>query len=154
MIKFSRLADYAVVVLAILAKNDKELMAASSLSCQSGLPEPTVAKVLKKLSKNGVVISIRGASGGYKLAYSKEEITVAQIVTAVDGPVALTACVEESKDECCYTGCCPVKGRWDRVNVAVKNALSDITLADMMASQKSEEYDFINIKKNKEGACA
>ncbi len=147
MIKFSRLADYAVVVLAVLAKSDGGLMAASSLASESGLPEPTVAKVLKALSKGGVVESIRGVSGGYKIARAKNEITVAQIVTAIDGPVALTACVEDSTDECCYTGFCPVQGRWDRVNLAIRKTLEEITLADML----SPEYDFINLDENHKG---
>lgn len=142
MIKFSRLADYAVVVLAVLAKAEGDMMAASSLACESGLPEPTVAKVLKLLAKGDVVISVRGVNGGYKLARAKTMITVAEIVTAVDGPVALAACVESSDEDCAHACKCPVKGRWDAVNMAIHGALEGICLADML----HPAYDFINVK--------
>ena len=135
MIRFSKLADYAVVILAALLEKKGDLASASELSNDTGLPEPTVAKVLKLLSKGDLVSSIRGAQGGYRLAREASNMAVSDIVTAVDGPVALAACVEGSDDSCDYAGCCPVKGRWDSVNSAVKSALDAITLADMIAPQ-------------------
>ena len=135
MIRFSKLADYAVVILAALLEKKGDLASASELSNDTGLPEPTVAKVLKLLSKGDLVSSIRGAQGGYRLAREASNMAVSDIVTAVDGPVALAACVEGSDDSCYYAGCCPVKGRWDSVNSAVKSALDAITLADMIAPQ-------------------
>lgn len=136
MIRFSKLADYAVVILASLLEKEGELASASEISSVTKLPEPTVAKVLKLLSKANLVQSIRGAQGGYKMARSANDMHIADIVTAIDGPVALAACVEGSNDEpCSYAGGCPVKGRWDMVNVAVRGALEDITLADMIVPQ-------------------
>jgi len=133
MIKFSRLADYAVVILATLAQRDEGLMTASCISNNTSLPEPTVSKVLKKLAGGGLLISVRGASGGYKLAAAPENLSVAKIVVAVDGPVSLTACVEGSEVECDYECFCPVKGRWDGVNAAIRKSLEGISLSDMIA---------------------
>ena len=137
MIKISRLADYAVVILATMSKTPAELMTAAALSARTSLPEPTVAKVLKLLSKDGLLASVRGASGGYKLSRTADELSVASIVMAVDGPIALTACVEgHNSGECGYQKCCPVKGRWDHVNSAILSALTNVTLADMAQENK------------------
>lgn len=133
MIKISRLTDYAVVVLSALLKDPKGLMAASAVAGCTGLPEPTVSKVLKLLAKNNLVDSMRGLRGGYRVSVAPESITVADIVMAVDGPIALTACVETSAVSCDYACHCPVKGRWDEVNIAIRSALEGVTLADMLA---------------------
>lgn len=137
MIKISRMADYAVVVLANMAGSETAHVNAGGLACGTGLPEPTVAKVLKLLSKAGVVKSIRGAGGGYTLARAAVEVTVADIVIAIDGPISLTACVEGSATSCDYAVCCPVSGRWDQVNESVRLALEEVTLADMMVKAGS-----------------
>ena len=134
MLRFSKLADYAVVILSAL-QDEGELMSASGLAEKTGLPEPTVAKVLKLLAKQSLVNSLRGAQGGYSIGRGAAEMHVAEIVTAVDGPVALTACVEGSEESCSFSAGCTVKGRWDQVNVAVKRALEQITLADMIAPE-------------------
>lgn len=134
MIRFSKLADYAVVILSAL-QSEGELTSASGISEMTGLPEPTVAKVLKLLAKADLVKSIRGAQGGYTIGKSANEMHIAEIVMAVDGPVALAACVEGSEEACSFAGGCMVKGRWDQVNVAVKSALENITLADMMTQE-------------------
>lgn len=131
MIRFSKLADYAVVILSTM-QDGKTRMSASGLSEKTGLPEPTVAKVLKILGKHDIVDSTRGAQGGYIISRRADQIHIAEIVTAIDGPVALAACVEGSEESCSFAGGCMVKGRWDQVNVAVKAALEKITLADMM----------------------
>ncbi len=107
-------------------------MSASGVAERTGLPEPTVAKVLKLLAKREVVSSVRGAGGGYILSGKPEEVSVADIVMAVDGPVSLAACVENSDDICGYACDCPVKGRWDSVNAAIRGALEDIKLSDML----------------------
>lgn len=142
MIKFSKLTDYAVVTLATLSHSD-EMLSASALSAASRLPEPTVSKVLKLLAKADVVNSVRGVNGGYKLARTPQNITVAQIVSAIEGPVALTSCVDTAHDACDYSSCCPVKGRWDSVNLAIKDALSGVSLADMIR----DDYKLPNFEK-------
>src|SRR5262245_32855867 len=132
MIKVSKMTDYAVVILATLARIDGSVMTASGVSARSGLPEPTVAKVLKTLNRGGLLESTRGASGGYRLALTPEKVSVAAIIDAVDGPVSLTACVDGNPENCGYESKCPVKGRWDGVNRAVRAALDNVTLADMI----------------------
>lgn len=144
MIKVSRLADYAVVVLADLINTDS-VMTAAALAQTSRLPEPTVAKVLKLLAGSGIVTSTRGANGGYGLSRSAVEISVADIVMAVEGPVSLVSCIDGTEGNCDYQAHCCVKGRWDDVNVAVREALESISLADMVAAPS-----FVNLSKDME----
>jgi FeS assembly SUF system regulator len=128
MFKLSKLTDYAVVVLVRLAREDS-LQTSPCIAASIGIPEPTVAKVLKLLSAGGMVMSQRGAHGGYRLARPLAAIPVADVITAIDGPIALTACVDNGA--CESHGLCPMHGRWDPVNEAIEAALNSITLADM-----------------------
>lgn len=129
MLKISKLADYAVVVLAAMAEGGR--LTAAGLSASTRLPEPTVAKVLKLLAKAGIVSSTRGASGGYALERPVSQVSVAEIIGAVDGPVSLTACVTGTEGACGYAGSCSVRGRWDGVNIAIRTALENVSLQDM-----------------------
>lgn len=132
MLKLGRMTDYAVVALSRLAQQAPgTVMTAPRLAAACGLPEPTVAKLLKGLSHHGLVMAQRGASGGYSLARPPEEITIAEVVTALEGPIALTACVDGSEDDCLIQGHCPIRGRWEPVNVALRQALAAVTLADL-----------------------
>lgn len=130
MIKVSRLADYAVVILAAL--NGQGVLAASELAEKTHLPEPTVSKVLKLLTKSKIIDSIRGAGGGYTLNRTPETVTVADIIRAVDGPISLTACVEGSVENCAYSNQCSIRGRWNDVNTVINNALAAVSLANMV----------------------
>ena len=127
MVRISKLADYAVVVLVRLGAG--EIETAPGIAQATGVPEPTVAKVLKALAGAGLVASQRGARGGYRLARTLELVSVADVVSAIDGPIALTACVEQSPTACEAECCCPVRGRWDPVNAAVREALESVSLA-------------------------
>ena len=121
-------------------------MSAATLAGQSGLPEPTVAKVLKALGKSPLVISSRGVRGGYMIGMPASVITAADIITLMDGPVSLTACVDGGHTGCSYEAKCPVKGRWDTVNAAVLSALQSVTLADMIQPRfksNNTPYDFM-----------
>lgn len=135
MLRLSKLTDYAVVVLIRLGACDRTapdcVQTSPGLSAGTGVPEPTVAKVLKALATAGLVSSQRGARGGYRLVRPLEAISVADVISAVDGPIALTACVDGSTACCDVSSVCAVKGRWDLVNDAMHHALSAITLADM-----------------------
>jgi FeS assembly SUF system regulator len=132
MLRLSKLADYAVVVLIRLSTVDG-CQTSPCVAAMTGLPEPTVAKVLKALTAAGLVISQRGARGGYRLAQALHRIPVSDVVAAIDGPVAITACTENGAGNCEAEALCPVRGRWDPVNDAVLQALNRITLADMSA---------------------
>jgi FeS assembly SUF system regulator len=133
MLKVSRLADYAVVILATLAAKSDAQMTASAISEKARLPEPTVAKVTKLLAKDGLIDSSRGAGGGYRLTRQPHEISIAEVITAIDGPISLTTCVEGNTGVCDFAGHCSVKGRWDGVNDAIRDALESVTLSEMLA---------------------
>src|SRR5579872_4003045 len=130
MLRLSKLTDYAVVVLVRLSR-EEGVQTSPGIAVATGIPEPTVAKVLKTLAAGGLVASQRGARGGYRLLRSLAAIPVADVIGAVDGPIALTACVDGSAVECESRGLCPMHGRWDPVNEAIHQALTGITLADM-----------------------
>ena len=132
MIKFSKLTDYAVVILSTLQNSDKNLLSASTIALRSRLPEPTVSKVLKLLVRADIITSLRGSNGGYALQKSSNSITVYDIAAAIEGPVSLTACVDDSENACDLAHSCAVNGRWDGVNEAVKNALKSVTIANMI----------------------
>ena len=132
MLRLSKLADYAVVVLVRLSHGEV-VQTVSGIARGTGVPEPTVAKVLKLLAQSGLVSSQRGARGGYRLARPLAAIPVADVIVAIDGPIALTDCVD-GDGRCEAEALCPVRGRWHPVNAAVRNALSAITLADMDAA--------------------
>jgi FeS assembly SUF system regulator len=136
MFKFNKLTDYAMVVLIDIACADAR-RSAHQVSDHTGLPLPTVAKLMKNLCRAGLVESQRGAAGGYSLGRAQTEITVADVIQAVEGPIALTACADTSDEECGMENSCPVQGKWNRVNTAVRAALSQVTLAEMVADVAS-----------------
>jgi FeS assembly SUF system regulator len=134
MIRLSRLTDYAVALLSHMGKGGNALWSAGDLTEISGIPLPTVAKVLKLLAKSGLVTAQRGASGGYRLAHSREDISIASIIEAMDGPIALTDCAQGSQHSGCnIESICPMTQGWNKVNRAVRKALQDVTLAEMGA---------------------
>lgn len=130
MLRLSKLTDYAVVVLVRLSRDDG-VQTSPGISAATGIPEPTVAKVLKALATSGLVASQRGAHGGYRLMRPLGTIPIAEVIAVIDGPIALTACVDGSGSGCEVEGVCPMRGRWDPVNEAIQQALTAITLADM-----------------------
>ncbi|WP_419729247.1 SUF system Fe-S cluster assembly regulator [Lichenicola sp.] len=133
MLRLSKLTDYAVVVLVRLSHEDR-LATSPALAQSTGVPEPTVAKVLKALCASGLVASQRGARGGYRLARPLSSIPVARVITAIDGPISLTACVDGATGGCEAQSSCPIRGRWDPVNDAIRTALTSITLDQMDVS--------------------
>jgi FeS assembly SUF system regulator len=141
MLRLSKLTDYAVVVLVRLSR-DLGVQTSPGIAATTGIPEPTVAKVLKTLAAGGLVASQRGARGGYRLLRPLSTIPIADVLAAVDGPIALTACVEGSTVECESQGLCPMRGRWDPVNEAIHQALSAITLADMQEASIPRAFRF------------
>ncbi|MSQ86254.1 MAG: SUF system Fe-S cluster assembly regulator [Alphaproteobacteria bacterium] len=132
MFKVNKLTDYAMVVLIDIACADGR-RSAHQVSDHTGIPLPTVAKLMKSLNKAGLVASQRGATGGYALGRQPREISVADVIEAVEGPIALTACADTSDETCSMQSSCLVQGKWNRVNRAVRAALTDVTLAEMIA---------------------
>nr|WP_305123427.1 SUF system Fe-S cluster assembly regulator [Roseomonas sp. GC11] len=126
----SKLTDYAVVVLSRL-EAEGGVQTAPGLAAATGIAEPTVAKVLKHLGHAGLVEGLRGARGGYRLARPLSAIPLSDVICAIDGPIALTACVDGATGGCEAETLCPVRGRWDPVNEAIRAALSAISMADL-----------------------
>jgi FeS assembly SUF system regulator len=130
MIRLSRLADYAVVITSYMAARPSRVFSAFELAEGTGLPAPTVSKILTALSRAKVAKSLRGVKGGYQLARGAEAITAAEIVAAMDGPIALTLCLEHD-GACEVESLCPSRYGWRRVNDAIRQALDSVTLAEM-----------------------
>ena len=133
MLKLNRLTDYGVVVLTQMARKPDDLRTAPQIAQDTGVPLPTVAKLLNALAHEELIPSHRGAAGGYTLNRPAEAISVAEIIQALEGPIALTACVDGASGGCDVELLCPMRGNWDKVNKAIYGALSQVTLADMAA---------------------
>ncbi|MDF7806125.1 SUF system Fe-S cluster assembly regulator [Pontiellaceae bacterium B12219] len=128
MLRITKITDYGFILLAHMANQGKdELHNAKDLSAAIGIPLPTVSKVLKILTQGGILRSHQGSKGGYSLAKEATVISAAEIIEAVEGPVAITDC--SSADGCERN--CPISPSWQRVNTAVIGALEGLTLDDM-----------------------
>lgn len=130
MLRISKLTDYATVVLASLAHEPLQHRAAAEIALRTRLKAPTVSKVLKDLQRAGLVVSSRGAQGGYRLARAPGDITAAQILDVFEGPIAITECSGKSS-QCGIERQCRVGGAWQRVNAAIRRALDDLTLREL-----------------------
>lgn len=140
MIRMSKLADYGIVLMAYSGRNSAtSVHTARELAERSEIPLPTVAKLLKALARGGLLTSQRGTRGGYSLALSAQEISVAEIITAIEGPPALTQCTQKSSDPCDLEKRCPVRTNWSVINKTVMRALGELTLADMMAPMTASQ---------------
>jgi FeS assembly SUF system regulator len=134
MLKMSRLTDYGTGVLAYLAGAGARPHSASEVAEQTGLPAATVSKILKLLTRAGLVTSHRGAQGGYALSRPATEITAADVIDALEGPLALTECATEDGN-CELEALCLVGTAWQRINVAIRRALDEISLAELASMQ-------------------
>lgn len=130
MLRISKLTDYATVILARLAAEPERRFTAAQIAAETHLAAPTVSKLLKQLHRQGLVASTRGSAGGYLLARPATEITAAQILDALDGPVALTECAS-STSHCGIERTCRVGHSWQRVNIAIRRSLQEISLLEL-----------------------
>lgn len=130
MLRITKLTDYALVVLSAMV-HPTDACAARDVAERTGIPQPTVSKVLKQLARAALVVSARGKHGGYRLAREPSSISVAEIIDAVEGPIAVTECSTDATNNCELEGQCPMEANWVRINVAIRHALQEITLADM-----------------------
>ncbi len=136
MIKLSKLTDYAIVLLTYMsARDDGAVYNARQLAEDSQLPLPTVSKLLKTLSRAGLLVSQRGSRGGYSFAFSPGDISIAAVITAIEGAPALTQCSTDAHVLCDLEGRCPVRGNWSKINDRVTAALKDLSLMDMTTPQ-------------------
>ncbi len=134
MLKLSKLTDYAVVLMAHLARHPRDRFAAQELAEATGLPHPTVSKLLKLLVKAGLLDSQRGAQGGYQLLRSAQSISASDLILAIEGPVAMTECSLDDA-QCDLLGQCGVASNWQRVTLAVHQLLASVSLAELAQPQ-------------------
>jgi FeS assembly SUF system regulator len=130
MLRMSKLTDYGTMVLAQLAANGRGLSTASQVADATHLGQPTVSKLLKSLVHAGLVVSTRGVQGGYTLARPASAISAAEILDALEGPVAITEC-SSSRGGCDLESFCRVGTAWQRINHSIRRALETVSLADL-----------------------
>jgi FeS assembly SUF system regulator len=130
MLRISKLTDYAIIVLGYMARMPERTFTAADLAESSGVAVPTVSKVLKLLTRASLLRSTRGSKGGYQLARPPEETTVANIIFALEGPIALTEC-GIADDQCQQASSCHIRSHWSVINRAIRTALEAVTLAEM-----------------------
>ena len=125
------MADYGVILMVQLARAGEQVTTASELTESTGLPGPTVSKLLKQLSRAGLLDSQRGSNGGYTLSLAAGDISVSDIVSALDGPIALTECMTADGAVCEIEALCPTRTNWRQINNALVEALDRVSLAEM-----------------------
>lgn len=137
MIRMSKLTDYGIVLMSYLASKTYQQHSAHTLSNEVQVPLPTVRKVLKSLSHAELLKAERGAHGGYNLTRSPKTISVAEIITAMEGPIAITECVSD-ESYCEQESHCDVQTNWTRINNVILQTLDEVKLSDMLVSQSSD----------------
>ena len=148
MIRLNKMTDYAVVMLSHLAVDVDRVVTAAELARGSVLPLPSVSKLMKQLSRAGILTSQRGASGGYRLGRAPKDISIADIVTILEGPIALTACIEGADTSCNAIPQCSLSGHWNQVNHAIQVALDSVSLADLINADDAQAPKKLNSKIN------
>ena len=133
--KLSSLADYAVVMMSAAARHcGHAQINAGQLADETGIPLPTVQKLVSRLSAAGLLRSVRGAGGGFKLARPAAAVSLADIIEAIEGPIAMTACVDNGRHDCALEGNCKVQAHWPVINDAVRGALASINLTSLVSA--------------------
>jgi FeS assembly SUF system regulator len=134
MLRISKLTDYAILMMVELSR-DGEVLSAHALAERTGVEAPTASKVLKLLAGGGLLESYRGANGGYRVVRGSSEISVAEVIAAIEGPIAMTECSVEA-GLCSQEDSCELSGNWQRISMAVAAALESVSLAEMAAPLK------------------
>lgn len=146
MLRISKLTDYGTVVLAELARGGQGCVSAAEIAATTGLALPTVSKLLKALARAGLVHSTRGARGGYRLAHPPSEISAADVIDALEGPVSITECSAHGS-HCDIESLCRVGSAWQRINVGIRRALDEISLNDLLrANAPLPPFTFANTR--------
>lgn len=136
--RLSSMADYAVVTMSAAARHcGSARISAAQLAAEARLPVPTVQKLVSMLTAAGLLRSVRGAGGGLQLARPAAAITLADIVEAVEGPIAITACAPGGRQDCAIESCCGVRPHWGPVNAALRGALADVPLTRFVQMEVS-----------------
>ena len=138
MLRMSKNADYGLVLLSELAQTgaregEGTALSARDLAEQTGLPQPTVAKILKRLARAEILVSQRGVHGGYQMTRRAAELSVAAILEALDGPIAMVDCTPDTDRSCDHESCCPVRSPLQRLNGIVRDTLDSVTLGELVS---------------------
>jgi len=149
MIRLSRLTDYGILLMTMVARDSEQRpKAARDLADEANLPLPTVSKILKILLGHELLLSHRGVKGGYNLARAPQEISVAQIIEAMEGPIGLTECSSEDGN-CDLLSFCPMRSNWAVISDAMREALQKVKLADLVTpphlAKKSDNMAFLHM---------
>ena len=131
MLRVTKLADYGILIMTSFAAHEDRACNARDISETTRLPLPVVSKVLKLLARAGLLDSQRGTKGGYRLALPLTRISLAAIIRAIEGPIALTECTDQVHGDCDLESRCPLKTNWHLINQGIFEALGKITLAQM-----------------------
>lgn len=137
MLKISRITDYATVVMAYLAQHPVDIHNAKDITTNTQIALPTVSKILKLLAKANLLISHRGASGGYSLALAPDKISIARIIKAIEGDVGLTECAH-SDSHCQIEESCSIRGNWRVISQIVLSALEEVNLLEMVNPMRTQ----------------
>jgi len=130
--RLTSLSDYAVVLLAAAARYPAGArLSATLLATETGIPLPTAQKLTGRLAAAGLLETARGAGGGFRLTRGPQAISLADIVEAVEGPIAMTTCVDSSRHDCALTSACAVRPHMSVVNSTVRGALQGVSLASL-----------------------
>lgn len=132
MLRMSKLADYGTVVMSYIARQPGRLISAGEIAHAIGLEQPTVSKLLKLMTHAGLLVSRRGAMGGYSLSRSPQRISMADIIDAIEGaPMGLTEC-SSTPGLCTRESTCSVRANWQRISQSIRGILADVTLNDLL----------------------
>ncbi len=131
MLRLSKMADYGTVVMTAMITEPERTRSAAEIAAAIHVPVPTVSKILKILARGGLVVSLRGAKGGYLLAHPANQISLVDIIHAMDGPIGMTEC-SVTPGLCSQESGCAVRANWQRINHAVLGVLREITLDQMI----------------------
>lgn len=130
MLRISKLTDYGIVVMAYLASHQELTHNAKQIAQNIHIALPTVSKLLKLLTRQGLLNAQRGVKGGYSLAYPANTISIAKIISALEGDLALTEC-SHKKSHCAVESRCAIRSHWQIISNAIETTLNKITLSEM-----------------------
>lgn len=151
MLRISKLTDYGTVVLAHLASEPEAVCSSADVAAATGIALPTVSKLLKSLARAELVSSTRGANGGYQLSRDARDISAADVIDALEGPVSITEC-SGADSHCNFETICSVGSSWRRINSAIRHALEDVSLHDLLrASRPLPRFEFGGLPISVEG---
>lgn len=130
MLRLNKLTDYSTVIMSYMARKPGDIYSVAQTATALGITAPTASKILKRLARRGLVQSLRGAKGGYLLARSPEQISIAEVIDAMEGPLSVTECVV-AKDLCAREASCSIRNNWRQLNQVIRQTLDQVSLADM-----------------------